>query len=97
MDIVLVVISFKRKIGPQLFHRDYESFNFVKLFVYLTDVGKENGPHEYIIRSNIKDNFERSVLMKIKLEENFQKVILEQFMEKRNYFFSRYFWYTSGC
>ena len=45
------------KIGPQLFHRDYESFNFVKLFVYLTDVGKENGPHEYIIRSNIKDKF----------------------------------------
>lgn len=37
--------TFKTKIGPQNFHRDYESFNFIKVFVYLTDVDKENGPH----------------------------------------------------
>jgi hypothetical protein len=30
------------------FHRDFDDVNFIKLFVYLTDVGSENGPHEYI-------------------------------------------------
>ena len=30
------------------FHRDFDDVNFIKLFVYLTDVGPENGPHEYI-------------------------------------------------
>ena len=24
--------------GPQNYHRDYENFNFVKVFIYLTDV-----------------------------------------------------------
>lgn len=30
------------------FHRDIDDVNFIKLFLYLTDVGPENGPHEYI-------------------------------------------------
>ena len=46
----------KTKIGPQSFHRDYESFNFVKVFVYLTDVDKENGPH-FIIKGS--DRFQK--------------------------------------
>jgi hypothetical protein len=30
------------------FHRDVDDLKFIKLFVYLTNVGTENGPHEYI-------------------------------------------------
>jgi hypothetical protein len=30
------------------FHRDFDDVNFIKLFIYMTDVGPENGPHEYI-------------------------------------------------
>lgn len=30
------------------FHRDLDDVNFIKLFLYLTDVGPENGPHEFI-------------------------------------------------
>ncbi len=38
--------------GPQLFHRDYESMNFLKVFVYLSNVDQFNGPHEYIVGSH---------------------------------------------
>ncbi len=30
------------------FHRDIDDVHFIKLFLYLTDVRPENGPHEYI-------------------------------------------------
>lgn len=30
------------------FHRDVDDVNFLKLFIYLTDVDRETGPHEYI-------------------------------------------------
>jgi len=33
------------------FHRDVDDWRFVKLFVYLTDVGPDNGPHIYVTRS----------------------------------------------
>lgn len=33
------------------FHRDVDDFRFVKLFLYLTDVGTENGPHVYVSSS----------------------------------------------
>ena len=32
----------------QLFHQDYDDINFLKIFVYLTDVDKDSGPHSYI-------------------------------------------------
>lgn len=35
----------------QLFHRDRDEFRFCKLFVYLTDVDLEGGPHVYIPKS----------------------------------------------
>ena len=41
-----------KKIGPQMFHRDYESMNFIKVFTYLTDVDEGNGPHEIICGSH---------------------------------------------
>lgn len=32
---------------PQCLHRDRDDFKFCKLFLYLTDVGPDNGPHTY--------------------------------------------------
>lgn len=46
-----------KPLGPQLFHRDYESMNFVKFFVYLTDVNEKNGPHQIISGSHNDDFF----------------------------------------
>ncbi|WP_194152294.1 phytanoyl-CoA dioxygenase family protein [Muricoccus nepalensis] len=34
--------------ATQLFHRDPDDWRFLKLFVYLTDVGAEDGPHVYV-------------------------------------------------
>lgn len=34
--------------AAQLFHFDLDRPQFLKLFVYLTDVGQENGPHAYV-------------------------------------------------
>jgi Phytanoyl-CoA dioxygenase (PhyH) len=36
----------------EFFHRDVDDWKFVKLFVYLTDVGPENGPHVYVQHSS---------------------------------------------
>jgi hypothetical protein len=33
------------------FHRDVDDWKFLKLFVYLTDVDEENGPHVYVQKS----------------------------------------------
>jgi hypothetical protein len=32
----------------ELFHRDVDDLRFVKLFVYLTDVGEDTGPHVFV-------------------------------------------------
>ncbi len=34
--------------GTQKFHRDFDSIAGFKVFFYLTDVGPEQGPHEYV-------------------------------------------------
>jgi hypothetical protein len=36
----------------QAFHRDPDDWRFLKLFVYLTDVDGESGPHVYIVGSH---------------------------------------------
>ena len=42
-------------IGPQLYHRDYESFNFLKVFVYLSDVVGTDGSHQLVTGSHNKN------------------------------------------
>lgn len=37
-----------RSASAQLFHQDKEFIRFVKVFIYLTDVGANNGPHAYV-------------------------------------------------
>ncbi|MGC4119812.1 MAG: phytanoyl-CoA dioxygenase family protein [Myxococcales bacterium] len=36
----------------QRFHRDYDDWRVLKLFVYLTDVDEGSGPHEYVLGSH---------------------------------------------
>jgi len=36
----------------QLFHRDLDDWRFCKLFIYLTDVREESGPHVYVRKSS---------------------------------------------
>ena len=47
--------SYATPVGAQqaeFFHRDVDDWRFVKLFVYLTDVGPDQGPHVYVARSS---------------------------------------------
>jgi len=39
----------------EIFHRDRDCFSFVKLFVYLSDVDADSGPHEFIQFSHNAD------------------------------------------
>ena len=50
--------SYPTKVGAQHaehFHRDVDDWRFLKLFVYLTDVGEEQGPHKYVAGSAAND------------------------------------------
>ena len=37
--------------GPEILHRDKDDFRACKFFMYLSDVGPEDGPHHYALRS----------------------------------------------
>jgi len=41
-----------KTVGAQLFHRDRDDFRACKLFLYLTDVGNDDGPHIFVRRSH---------------------------------------------
>lgn len=43
----------------QLFHRDVDDFKFCKLFIYLTDVEMENGPHVYVEGSSASEKLRK--------------------------------------
>lgn len=45
----------------QLFHRDVDDIKFCKLFIYLTDVGPNDGPHTYV-----KGSSSTNILTKIR-------------------------------
>lgn len=47
--------SYPTPLGPQQaenYHRDVDDWRFVKLFIYITDVGPENGPHKYVVQTS---------------------------------------------
>ena len=39
-------------VDVQRFHRDYDDWRFLKLFIYLTDTDREEGPHEFVRTSH---------------------------------------------
>jgi len=54
--------SYPTGIGAQhaeYFHRDVDDWKFVKLFIYLSDVGLENGPHVYVSCSTSSERLRR--------------------------------------
>ena len=55
LDNVNVLYSTPGKaIGPQYFHRDWDSLKFIKLFIYLNDVTMNNGPHQFVLGSQME-------------------------------------------
>lgn len=47
--------------SAQFFHFDLDRFKWLKIFVYLTDVGVENGPHEFVSGSHKVDGLPKSI------------------------------------
>ena len=41
--------------NAQMYHQDKEFAKFIKVFIYLSDVGPDNGPHAYIVGSHIDE------------------------------------------
>jgi hypothetical protein len=71
--------SFAQRDTPkeaQFFHRDLDDFKFLKLFVYLTDVDSDSGPHIYVKGShksnklNSLKRFKDEEVVKQYLDEN---------------------------
>jgi hypothetical protein len=52
IGIHLTVPSSSGVVDVQRFHRDPDDWRFIKLFVYLTDVDSDCGPHEFIASSH---------------------------------------------
>ena len=74
--------------NTQLYHRDFDDFKFCKLFIYLTDVGINDGPHIYV-----KDSSASSKLTKIRrysdeeIEKVFGKENVTTFVKPKGSFF----------
>lgn len=49
----------ERHLDDQVFHRDNPDIRFCKLFIYLTDVGPEDGPHEFVLSSHTWDHIKK--------------------------------------
>lgn len=46
--------------GTQKWHRDFDSIGGFKVFFYLTDIGAEQGPHEYVRGSHARQTLDTS-------------------------------------
>lgn len=58
-DVKILYSRPGESVGPQFFHRDWDTLGFVKVFCYLNDVNKKNGPHQYILGSPQDSNFNK--------------------------------------
>ena len=56
--------------SAQLFHQDKEFTKFLKVFIYLNDVGPENGPHCYIKGSHIDELCKKGVPLTSRLTDD---------------------------
>jgi len=48
--------------AAQFFHFDMDRFKWVKIFIYLTDVGPENGPHAFVEGSHATGGIPENIL-----------------------------------
>ena len=77
----------KKESNTQKFHQDYDDFSFVKIFIYLTDVTEDNGPHRYIKSSlndlKVPENYKPSTRLTDKfISENYKDQVIEFLGEK---------------
>lgn len=73
LDYANVWWSFKNediiKEKTQFFHRDLDSFNLLKFFIYLTDVDENSGSNQYVLFSH-KNNFNKKISRKTFKEDD---------------------------
>ena len=50
--------------AAQLYHFDMDRIKWLKFFIYLTDVGPDNGPHSFVAGSHGADGIPRALLSK---------------------------------
>ena len=81
LDYISSWWSFKNSLHinekTQHFHRDLDNFNFIKMFLYLSDVDENSGAHQYIIESHKKNydlKISRSVIDSNKINEKNLKI-----------------------
>ena len=56
--------------NAQLFHQDKEFTKFLKVFIYLSDVGLENGPHRYVEGSHIDEAHRHGVAFSERMDDS---------------------------
>jgi hypothetical protein len=67
--------------NEQFFHRDNDSIRFLKLFIYLSDVGPDCGPHVYVRGSHAQDGcYERRRHQDEEVERTFGSDKVHTFM-----------------
>lgn len=52
--------STREAIRSQLFHRDTDGLQFIKLFLFLTDVSEDAGPHCFVLNSHDKNKLTKT-------------------------------------
>jgi hypothetical protein len=68
----------------QLFHRDIDDWKFCKLFIYLTDVSADSGPHVYVKSSSQSQDFRKPRRYSDnEIEEKFGKENIIKFIDTR--------------
>jgi hypothetical protein len=57
--------------GAQLFHYDLDRLSWLKIFIYLTNVDENSGPHWYVEGSHIPENKRKNILKRgyVRLED----------------------------
>lgn len=66
--------------NAQLYHYDNDFSNFIKLYIYLTDVGLDEGPHTYI-----KNTHKKKYIDQILIKRNTDKEIEDSYPSKKTY------------
>lgn len=59
----------------QRYHRDPDDYRFCSLFIYLTDVGPENGPHIYLRRSHDLERFRETLRGRISDARRVEEIV----------------------
>ena len=53
----------------QSFHRDIDDYKFLSLFIYLSDVTMETGPHQYAIGTHTKEGLAKILVQSLNLRD----------------------------